>query len=60
MVDSSGIVINENPVLSKIMVREPNSLIGVNIIKYSGFIESGFTRIFEEVLFSKKTIKANE
>lgn len=60
MVDSSGIVINENPILSKIMVRERNSLIGVNIIKYSGFIDAGFTRIFEEVLFSKKTIKANE
>ncbi|HOP64048.1 MAG TPA: ATP-binding protein [Spirochaetota bacterium] len=60
MVDSSGIVINENPILSKIMVREQNSLIGVNIIKYSGFIEAGFTRIFEEVLLSRKTIKASD
>lgn len=60
MVDPSGIVINENPMLSEIMVREPNSLIGVNIIKYSGFIESGFTLLFEQAVTTKKTMKSNE
>jgi PAS domain S-box-containing protein len=60
MVDPSGIVINENPMLSTIMAREPNTLIGVNIIKYKGFVDSGFTAIFNQVLEIKKTIKANE
>jgi len=60
MVDPSGIVINENPMLSVIMARDPNTLIGVNVIKYKGFIDSGFTAIFEQVLETKKTIKANE
>ncbi len=60
MVDPSGIVINENPMLSQIMARDPNSLIGVNIIKYKGFVDSGFTAIFNQVLEIKKTIKANE
>ncbi|HOK02267.1 MAG TPA: ATP-binding protein [Spirochaetota bacterium] len=60
MIDPSGVVINENPSLSRIMMREPNTLVGVNIIKYSGFIESGFTAMFEEVLLTKKTVKARE
>lgn len=60
MVDPSGIVINENPILSKIMTREPNSLIGVNILKYKGFVDSGFTDMFNYALETKQTIKANE
>ena len=60
MVDPSGIVINENPKLSEIMVREPNSLVGVNVIAYSGFIEAGFTRLFEQAVATKKTTKINE
>jgi len=60
MVDSSGIVINENPMLSKIMARVPNTLVGVNVIKYQGFVDAGFTAIFNQVLQTKKTIKANE
>jgi len=60
MVDPSGIVINENPMLSQIMVRELNSLIGVNVIKYKGFIDSGFTEMFNQALLTKKTIKASE
>ncbi len=60
MVDSSGIVINENPMLSKIMGRVPNTLVGINVIKYQGFVDSGFTSMFNQVLQSKKTIKANE
>ncbi len=60
MVDPSGIVINENPMLSEIMVREPNSLVGVNIIRYSGFIEAGFTGLFEQAVATKKTTKINE
>ncbi len=60
MVDPSGIVINENPMLSKIMVRDQNSLIAVNIIKYKGFVDSGFTDMFYQALETKKTIKANE
>ncbi len=60
MVDPSGIVINENPMLSKIMHREPNTLVGVNVIKYKGFIDSGFTAMFNQALETKKTVKANE
>lgn len=60
MVDPSGIVISENPRLSEIMVREPNALVGMNIIKYSGFIESGFTALFEQAVATKKTTKINE
>lgn len=60
MVDPSGIVINENPILSQIMAREPNSLIGVNVIKYKGFVDSGFTGFFNQALQLKKTIKASE
>lgn len=60
MVDPSGIVINENPMLSKIMVREINTLIGVNVIKYQGFIDAGFTAMFNQALETKKTVKANE
>lgn len=60
MVDPSGIVINENPMLSKIMVREPNTLVGVNVIKYKGFIDAGFTAMFNQALETKKTVKANE
>ena len=60
MVDPSGIVINENPKLSEIMVREPNSLVGVNVIAYSGFIEAGFTSLFEQAVATKKTTRINE
>jgi PAS domain S-box-containing protein len=60
MVDPSGIVINENPMLSKIMVREPNTLVGVNVIKYKGFIDAGFTAMFNQALDTKKTVKSNE
>jgi PAS domain S-box-containing protein len=60
IVDPSGIVILENPKLSEIMVREPNSLVGVNVIAYSGFIEAGFTALFEQALATKKTTRINE
>lgn len=60
MADSSGIVLNENPILSKIMERVPNTLVGVNVIKYKGFVDSGFTAMFNQVLQTKKTIKAAE
>ena len=60
IVDPSGIVIGENPILSEIMVRPLNSLIGVNIIKYQGFVDSGFTSIFNKVLNTKKTLKVYE
>jgi len=60
MVDQSGIVLSENPILSEIMVRPINSLIGVNIIKYHGFVDSGLTSVFNNVLNTKKTIKVYE
>ena len=60
MVDPSGIVLSENPILSEIMMRAPNSLVGVNIIKYQGFVDSGFTSIFDKVLSTKKTINVYE
>lgn len=60
MVDPSGIVLLENPKLSEIMVREPNSLVGINVIAYSGFIEAGFTALFEQAVSIKKTTRINE
>jgi PAS domain S-box-containing protein len=60
MVDPSGIVISENPVLSVILARIPNTLVGVNVIKYQGFIDAGFTAMFNQAVDTKKTIKANE
>ena len=60
IVDSSGIVVSENPILGEIMVRPLNSLVGVNIIKYQGFVDSGFTSIFNKVLNTKKTLKVYE
>ena len=60
MIDPSGIVLSENPILSEIMVRPPNSLVGVNIIKYQGFVDSGFTSIFNKVLNTKKLVKVYE
>ena len=60
MADPSGVVISENPVLCELMGREPNTLTGVNILKYEGFIEAGLAEIFERALFQKKTVKVNE
>jgi len=60
MVDPSGIVISENPMLSVIMVREKNSLVGMNVIQYSGFIEAGFTALFDQAVATKKTTRINE
>ena len=60
MVDPSGIVLSENPILCEIMVRPINSLVGVNIIKYQGFVDSGFSSVFNKVLNTKKTIKVYE
>jgi two-component system NtrC family sensor kinase len=60
MVDPSGIVLSENPILSEIMMRPANSLVGVNIIKYQGFVESGFTSDFNKVLNTKRIIKVYE
>ncbi|MCL1833554.1 MAG: ATP-binding protein [Leptospirales bacterium] len=60
IVDPSGIVLSENPILCEIMVRSPNSLVGVNIIKYQGFVDSGFSSVFNKVLNTKKTVKVYE
>ncbi len=61
MMDPSGIILSENPTLKKIMGREAgDSVVGVNLLYYEGFIESGFDIIFREGLEKKKTIKAYE
>lgn len=58
MMDPSGIMLAENLALMKIMGRKPNeSVVGVNLMEYSGFIEGGFARLFEQTLREKKTVR---
>lgn len=60
MIDPSGIMLSENPKLKEIMGHGSQTRIGVNILNYEGFQESGFAELFEECLQKKKTvIKAN-
>jgi len=57
VLDSSGIILSENPAAMKIMKREPSdSLVGTNLLTKEVFIEAGFADKFEEILRSKKTM----
>lgn len=60
LVDPSGIVISENPNLSKIMFRDSNTLAGFNLIKYEGFEESGLRESFEAAVNHKKRVRITE
>jgi PAS domain S-box-containing protein len=56
--DPTGIMLMENPALTAIMGRQPGETIaGVNLLEYSGFAEGGLTRLFEQTIREKKTIR---
>ena len=58
MLDPTGVMLTENLALMKIMGRKPNeSVVGVNLMEYSGFVEAGFAKIFDQALVEKKTIR---
>ncbi len=60
MMDPSGIMIMENPTLKRIMGRkQEETIVGVNLLEYSGFIEGGFTKIFEQAVRERKTIRVS-
>ncbi len=60
LADPSGIAISENPNLSKIMFRDPNTLSGFNLLKYEGFEESGLKEAFETSVNLKKKVRMSE
>ncbi len=60
LADPSGIVISENPNLSQIMFRNPDTLSGFNLTKYEGFVESGLKDSFETAVNLKKTVRVSE
>jgi PAS domain S-box-containing protein len=59
MLDPSGVMIQENPKLKEIMGHGDETRIGVNILEYEGFIESGFDVLFEECVTKKQPVIAN-
>jgi len=60
IMDPSGIMLSENPALKKIMGHGSDSRIGVNLLEYEGFIQSGLDKVFEQCLREKKTIKKDD
>ncbi|HOO72576.1 MAG TPA: PAS domain-containing protein [Spirochaetota bacterium] len=57
MMDRSGIMLSENPALARIMGRSHGeTAVGVNLLSHNGFIEAGFSDLFERCLRDKKTI----
>jgi PAS domain S-box-containing protein len=57
IMDRSGIMLSENPSLVKIMGRSHGeSAVGVNLLDHKGFIEAGFSDLFDRCLREKKTI----
>ena len=59
MMDPSGVMLSENPSLTEIMGRQPGeTVVGVNLLEYSGFVEGGFARLFEQTLNEKKRMRA--
>ena len=60
VMDPSGIMLSENPALITMMGRKlEDTIVGVNLLKHPGFIEAGFSKIFEEVFSIKKTVRLN-
>ncbi len=57
IMDRSGVMLSENPALKKMMGYETESRIGFNLLDYSGFVNSGMFKRFEECLNEKKTVK---
>ncbi len=50
ILDITGIMLSENPALKKIMGHGKESRIGVNVVQYSGFVDSGLSALFERCL----------
>ncbi len=59
MLDPSGVMIQENPKLKEIMGHGDETRIGVNVLEYEGFIESGFDILFEECVTRKQPVVAS-
>ncbi len=55
--DPTGIMLNENPALKRFMGHPVNETrVGVNLLQYEGFKQSGLDRAFEEVIESKRSV----
>lgn len=55
--DPTGIMLSENPALKRFMGHPQNETrIGVNLMQYEGFKDSGLDRAFEEVVEKKKPV----
>ncbi|MBN1531525.1 MAG: PAS domain S-box protein [Spirochaetes bacterium] len=58
--DPTGIMLMENPALMVIMGRNPgDSVVGVNLLEYSGFVEGGLAKLFEQSLSERRTIRVS-
>lgn len=58
MMDLSGVVLMENPTQKQIMGRSPDeTIVGVNLLDYEGFVQSEFGRLFKRCLAEKKTTR---
>lgn len=55
--DPTGIMLSENPALKRFMGHRPSETrVGVNLLQYEGFKQSGLDKTFEEVIVTKKPI----
>ncbi|HPJ38516.1 MAG TPA: PAS domain S-box protein [Spirochaetota bacterium] len=55
--DPTGIMLSENPALKRFMGHRPTETrVGVNLLQYEGFKQSGLDKTFEEVILTKKPI----
>ena len=59
LMDRSGVMLSENPVLKKTMQYENETRVGMNLLEYEGFIKSGMSAKFEACLRDKKTVREN-
>ncbi len=58
MMDPSGVMLSENDALKTMMGRPlDETIVGVNLLNHSGFVESGFVELFEKCKLEKKTVK---
>ncbi len=57
MMDPTGIMLSDNPMLRRIMGHPPNeSRIGYNLLQHEGFIEAGLTKAFDKVIATRKGV----
>lgn len=54
MMDPTGIMISENPKLKELMGHGRETRIGINLLNYEGFIQSGFADMFKKCITEKK------